>query len=197
MFGLYLMYAVLIFLLGTALVVKPVAAGGGEVPIPPHDSRVSFRVSVAAGALSSLLAAGLIAAYFVDPASRPFDRMATTSYHWLMFAGVALYAIVRLCGVQHRHSLWLFCLSLPSTVTMPVTLFAAVVSGADDFLSVSSDFLIHPATWILPIIAVRNWLWLQSPKDIRAWSALAQTCLILVLYVFFELAAYVFSDVPF
>jgi hypothetical protein len=189
MFGFYIMYAVLVFLLGTALVLKPVAAEGGEVPTPPHDSRVSFRVSVAAVVLSFLLAAGLIAAYFADPeafrwvVSRSLDRM-LTSYHLVMFAGVAIYLIARLCGVKHRHSLWLFCLSLPGALTMPVTLFAALVSGVGDLLSVSFDFLLHPATWVLPIIAVRQWLWLQSSKDIHVWSGIAQTCLILVAYLF-------------
>jgi hypothetical protein len=189
MFGFFMMYAVLVFLLGVGLVLKPAAAEGGEVPVSPHDSRVSFRVSAAAVALSFLLVAGLIAAYFAGPeafrwvVSRPLDRM-LTSYHWAMLAGVGLYATARLCGVKHRHSLWLFCLSLPGALTMPVTLFAALVSGAGDLLSVSFDFLLHPATWILPIIAVRQWLWLQSPKDIQVWSGFAQTCLILVAYLF-------------
>lgn len=185
----YLMYAVLVFLLGAALVAKPVGAQGSEVPIAPRDRRVSFRVSVAAVVLSFLLVAGLIAAYFADPrafkwaVSRPLDRL-LMSYHWVMLVGAALYAVVRLCGVKHRHCLWLFCVSLPGAVTMPVTCVAALVSGAGDLLNVSFEFLFHPATWVLPIIAVRQWLWLQSPKDIKLWSELAQTCLILILYFF-------------
>jgi hypothetical protein len=151
MLGFYLLYAMLIFLIGAALVQKPVAAEGGEVPIPSLDGRISFRVSVAAVVLALLLAVGLIAAYVADPqgfkwaVSRPLERL-LTNYHWVIVAGVAIYLIARLCGVKHRHSLWLFCLSLPGAVAMPVTVLAALLSGAGDFLSVSFDFLLHPAT---------------------------------------------------
>jgi len=189
MLGFYLLYAMLIFLIGAALVQKPVAAEGGEVPIPSLDGRISFRVSVAAVVLALLLAVGLIAAYVADPqgfkwaVSRPLERL-LTNYHWVIVAGVAIYLIARLCGVKHRHSLWLFCLSLPGAVAMPVTVLAALLSGAGDFLSVSFDFLLHPATWVLPIIAARQWSRLQSPKDIRLLSGMAQTFLIVVAYLF-------------
>lgn len=191
MFGFYIMYAVLLFLLGTALVVKPLAAQGGDVPIPPHDSRISFRVSVAAVVLSFSLIAGLIAVYVADSAafswwvSRPLDRM-LKHYHWVMFGGLGVFVIARLCGVKHRRCLLLFCLSLPGAMTMPVTFLAALSSGAGDLLDVSFEFLLHPATWVLPIIAVRQWLWLQSAKDIHFLSALAQTLLIVVVYLLAE-----------
>lgn len=189
LFSLLVVYGVIVLVLGAGVVLRPIPAEGGELAIPPHDSRVSFRVAIAAVVLSFLLVAGLIAAYFADPqtfrwvASRPLERL-LTSYHWVLFAGMGLYAIVRFCGFKHRHCLWLLCLSLPGALTLPVTLFAALVSGAGDFLSVTFDFLLHPATPVLPIIAVRQWVWLRRPNDIHVWSALAQTCVILVAYLF-------------
>jgi hypothetical protein len=189
-FSLLILFALIAFVFGVGLILKPVPGGGGEISVLPLDRRVSFRTSVAAVVISVLVVAGLIAAYAANPegfrwvVSRPLERGILRHYHWVMFGGVALYAIVRLCGVEHRRSLWLFCLSLPGALTMPVTFLAALVAGAGYWLGVIFELMLHPATYILPIIAARQWVWLRSAKDIHILSALAQTLLVVLLYLF-------------
>jgi hypothetical protein len=50
---------------------------------------------------------------------------------------------------------------------------------------VTFELLVHPATWILPIIVIRQWFWLRTPRDIHPLSALAQTLLIVAAYIAF------------
>jgi hypothetical protein len=153
------------------------------------DPGVSFRLVVVAVVSSFLLVAGLIAAYSANPdafraaVSRPLDTI-LRRYYWVMFAGVALYVIARLCGVKHRQSLWVFCLSAPGALTMPATFIAALAAGTSDAGEVMLELLIHPATWIMPIVAVRQWFLLQRPENIHVLAGLARTLLVIVAYLF-------------
>jgi hypothetical protein len=189
-FSLLILFALIVFVFGVGLILKPVPTGGGEISVLPLDRRLSFRAFVAVVVVSVLVVAGLIAAYAANPGgfrwavSRPLERGILRHYHWVMFGGVGLYVITRLCGVEHRRSLWLFCLSLPGALTMPVTFLAALIAGPDRWADVIFEFMLHPATFILPIIAARQWMWLQSPKDIHILSAFAQTLLVVLLYLF-------------
>jgi hypothetical protein len=188
MLNLIMLFTSLVLVIAAAVMLKPVPVAAGALPVLPLDRGVGLRVGAAAVLLSSLLVAGLIAAYSANPegfrwaVARPIDRL-LTHYHWVVFAGVGLYAIVRLCGVKHRRSLWLLCLSLPGALTMPVTFVAALAAGADDWGEVMVELLIHPATWILPIIVIRQWVLLRKPGDIPLLSALAQTLLVVAVYI--------------
>lgn len=188
MINLLLFVASFVLVFATGVMLKPVPAAAGEVAVLPLARPVAFRVFVAAVAVTGLLVAGLIATYSMNPegfrwaVSRPLDRM-LTSYYWAMFAGVGLYAIVRLCGVKHRGSVWVLCLSLPGVLAFPVTVMAAVAAGVDRWDEVVFEFLIHPATWILPFIAIRQWIVLQEPGDIRPEFGLALTFFIAAVYL--------------
>jgi len=188
MLNLIMLFVSLVLVLAAAVIPKPVPAAAGAPPVLPLDRPVGLRVGVAAVLLSSLLIAGLIAAYSANPdgfrwaVERPIDRL-LEHYHWVAFAGVGLYAIVRLCGVKHRRSLWLLCLSLPGALTMPVIFVAAVAAGVDDWGEVMVELLIHPATWILTIIVILHCALLTMPGDIHVLSALAQTLLIVAAYI--------------
>jgi hypothetical protein len=183
MLNIILLFASLVLVLAAGLMLKPVPAPAGALPVWPL-----IRLAVAAVLLSVLLVAVLMAAYSVNPArlrwavARPVCRL-LSDYPWVAFAGVALYGIMRLCGVKHRRSLWLFCLSLPGVLTMPMTFVAASILGVDRFDEVTFELLAHPATWILPIIVIRQWFWLGSPRDIHTLAALAQTLLIVAAYI--------------
>jgi cell division protein FtsW (lipid II flippase) len=189
MLNLIMLFTSLVLVIAAAVTPKRVPAVAGALPVLPLDRGVAVRVRVAAVLLSFLLVAGLIAVYSANPdrfrwaVERPIDRL-LEHYHWVAFAGVGLYAIVRLCGVKHRHSLWLLCLSLPGALTMPVTFVAALAAGADRWDEVTFELLIHPATWILTIIVIRQWVLLRKPGDIHLLSALAQTLLIVAVYLF-------------
>src|ERR1043166_3530689 len=133
MLNLVLLFASIVLALAAGLMLKPVPAPAGALPILPFDKPVGFRIGVAAVLLSSLLVAGLIAVYSANPegfrwaVGRPIDTI-LRSYHWLMCAGVGLYATLRLCGLTHRRSLWLFCLSLPGVAALRPSFFAALVA---------------------------------------------------------------------
>jgi hypothetical protein len=188
MYPLILLFASLVLVLCAAVMLKPVPVAAGAVSILPPDRRVAYRVCAAAVVLSFLLMAGLLAAYSARPESfrwaisRPLDRL-SMHYHWMIPVGVGLYAIARLCGVRHRRSLWLLCLSLPGAVTFPVTFVAAALAGVDRLDGVVIEFMIYPTTWILPIVAARQLFLLRKPQDTHLLSALAQTLLIVTVYL--------------
>jgi hypothetical protein len=189
MLNLLMLFVTIVLALVAGAMLKPVpAAATGALPPLPRDRRVGIRIGVAGVLLTFLLIAALMTAYSANPegfrwaVERPADRV-LREYHWVIFAGVGLYAIVRLCGVKYRRSLWLFCLSLPGVLAMPVAFFAALAAGADQLDNVTLELLIHPATWILTIIAIRQWFLLRRPADVHVLSALAQTLLIIAAYL--------------
>jgi hypothetical protein len=188
MYNLIILLASFVFVLATGVLLKPIPAAAGEVPVAPLDRDVAFRVSIAALVISCLLVAGLIAAYSAHPetfrwaVARPLDRM-LDRYYWVMFAGAGLYVIVRLCGAKSRWSLWVLCLSLPGALTFPVTCIAALAVGEGRVDGVILEFVLHPATWILPFIAVRQWIVLREPGDIRSLFGLALTLFIVAVYL--------------
>jgi hypothetical protein len=143
---------------------------------------------VAAVVICGSVVAGLIAPYSSSPErfrralERPLDSI-LEDYHWLLFAGLALYAVVRLCGVRHRPSLWLLCLSLPGFLAMPAIFAAAVAAGVDYLEETFIELLVHPATLILSVIVIRQIILLRRPADIHSLSALAQTLLIIAAYI--------------
>jgi hypothetical protein len=160
------------------------------IDAPPLGRAVWLRLAAAGVIIAALLVWGLVATYRADPeafraaVSRPINSV-LQRYYWVMFSGVALYLVVLLCGVKHRQAALLFCLSLPGALTMPVTLAAGLLVGLPetDFAEALLEFMIHPATWILPLIVLgQSWQLLQPATKLTP-AGYARIFLIAVLYI--------------
>jgi hypothetical protein len=189
MFIILMLLAAIVLVVIADLTLKPTPWEVANLPDVPVDRHVSRRLAVLAVAALLLLVAGLVAAYLAHPdafrtaVSRPLNSV-LRRYYWVMFSGVALYLIVRLCGVKHGQAVWLFCLSLPGSLTMPVMLVAALLAGTNDGMAeVLFELMIHPATWLLPIIALTQWRLLRKPRSKHLLAGLARTFLVVAAYL--------------
>jgi hypothetical protein len=187
---LLLLLAAIVLVFVAELRQGPEPAWAGLPPTPPLDRAVWHRLGVMGVSAFALLVAGLVAAYTFDPAafrtavSDPLDSV-LYRYYWVMFSGLALYLVVLACGVRHSQAAQLFCLALPGALTMPVTLAAGLLAGlsGEELGLALLEFIIHPATWILPMIVVGQGLRLRRPATKLTPAGLARIFLIVMLYI--------------
>jgi hypothetical protein len=64
-----------------------------------------------------------------------------------------------------------------------VTFIGALAVGGGGWDELVFEFIVHPATWALPFIAVRQWIILRERGDIRPVFGLALTLLIVAIYL--------------
>jgi hypothetical protein len=167
---------------------RSLAAPSGEEPSNRKPDPRLLVLAIIGGLAALAAAAAVIVGSSLDPRQTerllawPLDHPSS----WLLPAGVVLCLVALVCGVK-RQPVWLFCLTLPGLVIMPLMLLPHVMKSdklAEAFLIYSFVFALQPGVWILLSIGVGQARLLRKPGGNFTPGGLVRLALISLAYFY-------------